>query len=70
MIVEIDMGYRIYVFRHIILHMLSQSYTGILLEKKTKKKKKGGKDTALLRFSDFPDHTTRGTRTPYGPMQH
>ena len=43
MIVEIDMGYRIYVFRHIILHMLSQSYTGILLEKKTKKKKKGGK---------------------------
>ena len=37
MIVKIDMGYRIYVFRH-ILHMLSQSYTGILLEKK----KKGG----------------------------
>ena len=42
MIVKIDMGYRIYVFRH-ILHMLSQSYTGILLEGKKKKKKKKGK---------------------------
>ena len=59
MIVKIDMGYRIYVFRH-ILHMFSQSYTGILLEKK--KKKKGGERifeprrcAALPRFSDFPD---------------
>ena len=55
MIVKIDMGYRIYVFRN-ILHMLSQSNTGILLEKKKKKrkkKKKGGKDirTAALRRS-------------------
>ena len=54
MIVEIDMGYRIYVFRH-ILHVFSQSYTGILLEKKKKKKKKrgGGKDirTVALRCS-------------------